>query len=354
MNTEAAPADRPEIIDDTALVAAWLKPEDGKSDEPWKARTNYASKIGHPCDRYLTLVRTHGDKAAPPSPRLKAIFKRGRVLESVAVRQLEALGWKTWDHQRKFDLIEKGEVILACKIDCITRSPEGAKLTYVVDHKVVNPHDWEKIPRGWDGYDYLRNAEKPWLRAWPAQAESYMYVQPGVADVGILQLLNAETLLPKTVYIPFEVDYMQEIIDRATSINARVKAVLLKGMSELPPPIDWDEAICGRCELLGVCLPDQLGRTPLELIDDDSFLELVERDRELNARIKLLERQYDTVHGQIRHMIGTRRQVGAGSWLITQKEVHAKAYSVPAKVYDRMDIKSLGPKEQTETVAESA
>src|SRR5258705_3366211 len=308
MESSSVPAERPEIIDDAALVAAWLKPEDGKSDDPWKARTNYASKIGHPCDRYLTLVRTHGDKASPASPRLKAIFKRGRVLEPVAVKQLEALGWKTWDHQRKFDLIEKGEVILACKIDCIARSPEGSKLTYVVDHKVINPHDWERIPRGWDGYEFLRKAEKPWLRAWPAQTEAYMYVQPGVADVGILQLLNVETLLPKTVYVPFEVEYMQEIIDRATAINARVKDVLAKGMSALPPPIDWDEAICGRCELPAVGLPDQIGRTPLELIDDDSFVDLVALDRELNGKKKEIEREYDKGHEQIRHMIGTRRQ----------------------------------------------
>lgn len=340
---------RPEIIDDQAVAEAWLKPEEGRDENPRKARTNYASKIGHPCDRYLVLLRTHGDKAAPPSQRLRAIFKRGRVLEPVAVRQLEKSGWRVWDEQRAFDVVEKGEVILACKIDCIAKSPETG-IVYVVDHKVCNPHDWEKIPRGWDGYDYLKESPKPWLRAWPAQIQSYMYVHPGVTDpVGLLHLLNAETLLPKTVYVPFDVEYMQWILDRSIRINAQAKAVMVDGMVALPPPIDWDDAVCGRCELLGTCLPDQLGRTPLELIEDDSFIDLVKEDRELSKQKGEIEKRYKLIHDRVKHMVGDRKEVAAGPFWITQKEIAVREYTVAAKTQVRMDIKELAPKEAVES-----
>lgn len=343
-----------EIIDDQACAEDWLRREDGGNDEPRKDRVNHASKIGHPCDRYLVLRRTHGDKAAPPSFRLRAIFKRGRVLEQpIAVQQLIRHGWRVWDEQRTFDIIEKGEVILSARIDCLGKPP-GSERTYVIDHKIVNPHDWGKIPRGWDGYDFLRNSSKPWLRAWPAQVQSYMYAHPGSAEVGLLQLVNAETLLPKFVYVPFDVEYMQWIIDRSLMVNARTKAVLLSGMKELPPPIDWDETVCGRCEMLGTCLPDQLGRTPLELIEDDSFVELVAEDRELSKQKGEIEKRYKLIHDRVKHMVGDRREVAAGPYWITQKEIAVKEYVVAARTQMRMDIKEIAPKQADRSAEEVA
>jgi hypothetical protein len=86
---------------------------------------------------------------------------------------------------------------MTAHIDCLAKPPDSSN-TYVVDHKIVNSHDWEKIPRGWGGYDFLLASEKPWLHAWPAQLTCYMYAHPGAADVGLLQLINSETLLPSS------------------------------------------------------------------------------------------------------------------------------------------------------------
>lgn len=332
---------RPEIIDDAAVAEAWLKPEDGRDDNPRKARVNYASKIGHPCDRYLVLMRTHGDKAAPPSQRLKAIFKRGRVLEQpIAVKQLIQYGGRVWDEQRQFDVEEDGEVLFTAKIDCLYKPPDS-KNTYVVDHKIVNPFDWEKIPRGWDGYEYLKNSEKPWLRAWPAQSMGYMWAHPGSEMVGLLQLIAADTLLPKFVYIPFDAEYLQWILDRAKRINERTKAVLAKGLGELPPPVEYTENLCGRCELLGICLPDQTGRTPLQLIQDQDFEDLVTLDRELNAKKSAIEKEYNDVHSQVKRAIGDHKEIVVGDWWLTQKTIQVKEYTVAAKTQTRLDIKPL-------------
>jgi len=300
------------------------------------------------------LLRTHGEKATPPSQYLLEIFKRGDVLEQpVAVQQLIAAKWRVWDEQRTFYVVEKGKTLLSCRIDCLAKPPDSDQ-TYVTDHKVLNPYDWEKIPRGWDGYQFLRESPKPWLHSYPAQIMSYMYAHPGSAETGLLQLINALTLRSKFVYIPFDVDYMQEILDRAIRINGDVEQVELHGMRALPFPIDWDEAVCGRCPLLSVCLPDQLGRTPLELIDDDSFVELLEEDRDLNAKKGAIEKQYKLVHDRVKHMVGDRKQVAAGHFVITQKEIQYKEYTVAARVQVRMDIKDLNPKHVDADVEESA
>lgn len=345
---------RLEIVNDQAVIDAWLKPEEGRDDAPRKDRVNHASKIGHPCDRYLVLRRTHGDKSAPPSERLKAIFKRGRVLEQpVAVQQLLRAGWRVWDEQRQFDIVEKGKIILSATIDCLGKPPDSTN-TYVVDHKIVNPHDWDKIPRGWDGYDYLRESTKPWLRAWPAQIESYMYAHPGSAEVGLLQLIAADTLIPKFVYVPWDPEYMQSIIDRATMVNERAEAVLRSGMSELPPPIDWTENVCGRCELLGVCLPDQTGRTPLQLIEDEDFLELVSLDRDLAARKSALEKEYEDVHDRLKRAVGDHKEIVTGDWWITQKTITVRPKPNPDPkpyTYQKLDIKRLKVSQVDEEVA---
>jgi hypothetical protein len=336
--------DRPEIINDAAVAEAWLAK---RRWPPRKDRVNHASKIGHPCDRYLTLRRTHGDLAAPPSLALEAIFARGEFFESLAVAQLEAAGWKVWDQQKVFDLIENGEVLLSCRMDCLSKPPDSP-LTYVVDHKTVNPHDWAKIPRGWDGYEYLKASEKPWLRAWPAQLTTYMYVHPGSAEVGLLQLINPEVPLPKFVYVPFDAEYMQSIIDRARRVNEYAKAVMAAGMLALPKPIDWSESVCGRCELLGVCLPDQMGRSTLELLEDPAAEELVAQDRELAARLSEVKREYDAIHDRVKHLVGDREEVVIGNFWITQKEVNVKERLQKAYSYKRMDVKPLVAGEQKE------
>lgn len=346
---------RPEIVDDDAVNAAWL---DQGNYEPFKDRVNHASKIGHPCDRFLVLRRTHGDKAAPPSLRLKAIFRRGNVLEQpIAVEQLKLADWRVWDEQRRFDIVEKGQVLLSCKIDALIQRPpvgvwkDAERPTYVVDHKIVNPHDWEKIPRGWEGFDYLRQSAKPWLHAWPAQVESYMYAHSGSAEVGLLQLINAETLLSKFVYVPFDVDYMQEILDRCIRLNGYTDAVLREGLGALPPPIEWSESVCGRCELLGICMPDQTGRVPLQLMEDDSFDELVALDRELAAKKSALEKEYEAVHDRVRHAIGDNREIATPNWWITQKEIKVNPKPREPYSYMRMDIKPLRQPEVKEEVA---
>ena len=343
---------RPEIIDDEAVAESWLRREDGGSDEPRKDRVNHASKIGHPCDRYLVLKRTHGDKATPPSQFLRAIFARGRVLEQpVAVRQLIKHGWRVWDEQRGFDVIEKGEVVLSAHIDCLAKPPDSSN-TYVVDHKIVNEHDWAKIPRGYEGYEYLKASEKPWLHAWPAQLTAYMYAHPGAADVGLLQLINATTLLPKFVYVPFDYNYMQELLDRATAVNASAKAVMNYGMRNLPDPIPYDEAVCGRCELRGVCLPDVIAnRPPIELIEDGSFIELLQEDRELSRQKGEIEKQYKKVHDRVKFMVGERKELVAGPYWITQQEITIGPKQVKGYSYLRMDIKPLQAEKNEEATA---
>lgn len=338
--------ERTEIINDQQVAEAWLKKNDYP---PRKDRVTHASRVGHVCDRYLVLRRTHGDQAAPPSLRLRAIFRRGLYFEKLAVEQLEAAGWKTWDQQRAFDLVEGGEVLLTGRMDCLAKSPT-TDLTHICDHKTLNPHDWERIPSGWAGYDYLKTAEKWWLRSWLAQVMSYMYVHPGAADVGLLQLINPEVPLPKFIPVEFDAAYMQTLIDRCHAVNRWTKAVMAQGMEALPDPIEYG-SVCERCELLGVCLPDQAGRTPLELVDAPDAIDLVTQDRELSTKMNAIKKEYDAVHDRVKRLVGDREEIVVGDYWITKKTVNVKERIQKAYSYDMLQIKPLKAGEQTEESA---
>jgi hypothetical protein len=143
------------------------------------------------------------------------------------------------------------------------------------------------------------------------------------------------------VYVPWVAEYMQELLERATAINASAKAVMNYGMKNLPDPIPYDEAVCGRCEMRGICLPDLIANRPIELIEDGSFIELLREDRELAKQKSEIENRYKKVHDRVKFMVGERREVVAGPYWITQKEINVSPKPTKAYSYLRMDIKPL-------------
>jgi hypothetical protein len=326
------------LVDVERIKDAWLKGQRDRVTEPKPQYVNWISGAGDPCDRRLVLQRTHWQHSSPPSEYLQAIFERGNIAEDAIGReQMRRAGYVMMGPQR-FQVEEGGEVLWSGRTDDSVIDPRMGPdpPVFAWECKFVNTHVWKSLNTL---EDILRH-KSPWVRSLPGQLTLYVYAK-GTHEAGILYLIDSETWLPKVIEVPLDFAYAQELIDRGKRINAHV------ALKELPPPIEWSDAICGRCRMLHICLPDQI-RTAggFQIWQTPGMLEKLNRREELAAEMKPIKEEFDEIDSHVKHIFKAAEgtQFAVGDFMVSKSERNVKGYTVEPRVDTIVQVKRVGAK----------
>lgn len=317
----------PEILPD---VTGQIKAAIEKEIKIFPPTSNWASRIGHPCMRYLVHSRLDWDKTPKISVEKKMMFDLGHVLEQhVAKIYLEKAGYKIVEMDRAVQDEPSGllrRVKLHGKLDFVCQDPNGWE--FPVECKGVHPNTWNAV----DSIEDLLFAKHVWTRQYPGQLMVYLLGK--AYPIGMFIMINKVTAEPKHIWLHQDYTYAEELIQKAEKVNAFVDA------GTYPDRINYDESICGRCDFAEVCLPDLL-RSESEVIIDEDFINMLE-ERE---RLKPAAKRYEEVDEAAKKRVRNLPRVIAGNFAIFGKEVVRKNYArgpeIEPTVGWKVDIKRL-------------
>ena len=291
--------------------------------------SNWASKIGHPCARYLVHARLDWDKTIPITVEKKMLFDLGHVFErNVAKVYLEKAGFEIVEMDRPVQSEGSGllkRVKIHGKLDFICRD-EKTKFEFPVEVKSASPHIWEAV----DDIEGMLMSKHFWIRQYPAQLMVYLLGKN--YEVGLFLMINKVSGEPKAIWIHQDYTYAEELIKKAEMVNKHVEA------GTYPDRINYDESVCGKCDFATLCLKD-IVRTEADILDDPDLIEKLEERESL----KPAHKRYEEVDRDVKKQLKGIKKGLAGDFMILGKTVVRDAYTVNASEYFKTDIKKLTP-----------
>lgn len=328
-----------------------------RARKPRPITTNHPHSAGHPCYRYLILLRVAWRLQAPMMDPVKAaLFEEGHHQEQALVTDLRAIGLYLVALQKVPIALPELEIV--GEIDFCVRRGNGPG--YVADVKAVSPGIFRAIRTA----DDLVGHRRHWVRQWLVQLLLYikglahMNPVPDWLHLGyaLLILKDKTTGDINPVVIPWMQDLYDHTADRLRWINAQVKAIEAVQTTH-PTHLFSDDPIwlrsnlpavligslatdaCPGCGFLHFCAGElSMPVDQVAILDDpdlEGFLELREEHRanhlkyeEADADVKgLLHRLKITLgpHGKAYFIVG--------SFLVTASQAHPKG-KTPYFTYD--------------------
>ena len=191
-----------------------------------------------------------------------------------------------------------------------------------VEVKSISPFEFDKL----NCFDDFVNNKKPFIRAYAAQIQLYMY--QFAKPYGFFALINKLTGEIKFIRIDLDYEYCEKVLQKAEYIN--------KCLAEKTMPEACDEiGFCDHCDLQHIC--GQVKRIPADVELDDELENLINRKEELKAA----KAEYEAVDKEIKARVGEREKVITGTYLIERKSFVKKEYTVPESTQYRISIKRL-------------
>lgn len=247
------------------LEALLPKLEEARAFESkqWPVRSNYASKIGHTCERYLYYLRHDWEKADKKD--WKGIGILGNLLASWWSRYMSEKGYiLTHGEVSLNDEIAK-KYQIGGRIDGrIGWGSDTKPLLY--EFKTMNERYYSMV----NTYEDFKDSKADWIKGYPAQLQIYMLSEN--EEAGLFILCNKATLEWKAIPVYLDYEYTEWLLQRVARVN---KA----NDSGTPPERISYCKTCERCEFKKICLPDIVNEE-LPLIDNDDLeLKLLEREK---------------------------------------------------------------------------
>lgn len=293
--TTTNPSDLPNVAGEVIEAAA------GRV-RAFPPRSNWASMIGHECERYLVWARTRWQTKAAIDGRKKLLFEGSKLIEITARDQLEGAGYQIIRDQEYFDW---PQFQIGGKTDgMLTRRIGGNGDLWPLEIKGMQPFEWDKI----DSVGAMLRSDKPWTRRYPHQMLAYLWMSE--KPVGLFYLVNKTSYEPREIWVRLEdhLDEMEACLKKIERVNTHIAAGLE------PEPMLYDEAVCGRCDFGHLCLPDRDWGPGVEVIDEEQlaadvarYLELRPQGTEYNAMDKKIKDQMKKAvpDGQAVKLVGT-------------------------------------------------
>lgn len=223
-----------------ALVPHLTEAQEFKRRPPVCAPNNWASKMGHICERYLYYIRVDGDKATKKD--WKGIADRGNVMADWWKREMIGKGFKVIHDQLPLSDKLTKQYKISGRIDGRVGKGEIRPLLY--EFKSMN--DWAyKSINDWNDFS---ESKSWWVRGYPAQIQLYLLDQN--EEGGLMVLMNAQTWEWKVIPVYLDLGYCEYLLNRAERVNKAVNS------ENAPERIGYDSKICGQCEFAHICLPD--------------------------------------------------------------------------------------------------
>lgn len=277
-----------------------------------------ASRLGHPCERYLYLLIKNWQEQKPHDVGLQHIFDLGNSIEEYAIARLKEAGYECITPTVRSWKIEKP--LITGREDIRIKDENGELLP--VEIKGLSPQEWAKL----DKIEDFLNSKKHYVRGYPTQLFVYMYKFE--KEHGLFVLVNKLTGEIKVIDVYMDYEYGEQCLQKAERIY--------KALETNTPPDSCDDAsVCEQCNLQHIC--GQVKRVPADVELDDELENLINRKEELKAA----KAEYEAVDKEIKERIGEREKVITGTYLIERKSFTKKAFTVPESIQYRISIKRL-------------
>ena len=283
--------------------------------KPWKARGNYCSTLGHPCNRKLYNDRDHGDLALPYSIRTLMIFEEGNLHEPALLRQLGEAGVVVVQQQCPF---EDKSLSIFGKIDAMVKD-NGAGLI-PLEIKTCSPRAFDKF----HSIDDIREADKYYYRGWVTQMLLYLYLTEH--ESGLILLKNKATGEVRQIEVNLDDQGLQAVenaLQRAKKINNAIDTGLQ------PEAIPYDRSLCGECGYRIECWGEEEKFGPgTKDIPEGELLTILDERATLEESRSRYEKLDKTAKDMIKAARVERATIG-GRWFCevmqTIREVPARA-----------------------------
>ncbi len=321
---------------ETALTpegfAAVLREQLEGEIQVYPARAWYPSSIGHPCDRFLVWNFTKWQEKARHGWVLQSIFDEGHLHQPAMYRRLEQMGFdivRESDRPTQYTL--RNGARISGRLDGKLRGFRGQRYQplRVLEIKSASPHTWERL----DSIEDIRQAPEHYIRNYADQGFIYSLLED--LPAGAIVLKNKLTGVPKV--IPYEIDYARagELLERVERLQPMVDR------KEDPPPIPYDDRICGDCPFEKLCYPPKSYGDGVVVIEDAGLVEMLDEREQFKGARDRYEAADKAVKAKLKRE-GVRDAI-AGPWHIEAKDRNVKGYTVEPRVDTVFSIERLEP-----------
>lgn len=288
------------MITPDAFEAA-LKESFEKEIKVYPARSNWPSNAGHPCTRFLVWRRTRYQEMTQHDAGLQSVFDEGREHQQKIFDRLTKMGFEIVETDRPFEYAG-----YSGRIDGKIKSFRGERFDkpLPIEVKTCSPWTFDKLHTEED----IIKAKEHYVRGYQHQLNLYMLMDN--VEQGAYIFKNKVTGWLKLIPATLDWALADSLVKRSKEIDEMVGAYID------PPPIGYDDGICGRCGFLSNCYPPRDFGEGAELIIDQDFLDALARHQEL----KPLKSEYDALDDVISKRVKNRPLVLAGEWIIEGKE----------------------------------
>lgn len=288
--------------------------------------SNRASEIGHPCEKYLVLMRTRWEEKTLHDVNLQFIFNEGNLHEDSVIRTLQNAGIQIIEQQRAFEW----------KKYRITGHVDGK---IIIDNKAIPLEIKSMSPYMFDSINSVKDlldGKYAYLKKYPAQLTLYMLMDD--KDEALFLFKNKVNGQLKEIPMTLDYEYGERLLKKVERINAHVEN------NTLPEPIDWDEYTCGGCGFNHICLPE-VRRTAIDFTDNKELENKLKRRDELKISVS----EYDKLDKDIKDCLKEKEKVVVGDYLILGKwiEKNMSAKEAYVQKYWQTKINNLNKGGQT-------
>lgn len=278
-----------------------------------------ASRLGHPCERYLYLLIKNWQDVKPYDVGLQHVFDLGNSIETYTIARLKEAGFECITPTVRSWKIDKP--LITGREDVRIKDPETGEL-YPVEIKGLSPNEFPKL----NSVEDFLNSKKHYVRGYPTQLFVYMYYFG--KEKGYFVITNKLTGEIKPIEVQLDYAFGEECLQKAERIYKAIE-------TNTPPESCDDISVCEQCNLQHIC--GQVKRVPTDIELDDELENLINRKNELAAA----HSEYEEVDKQIKERVGEREKVIIGTYVVVRKAFQKKEYTVPASTQYRLTIKRL-------------
>ena len=300
--------------------------------QSYPVRSNWCSKLGHPCERQAVHNRADWDRREKHSSTTEMMYQGGKVMEKYVARvYLQKAGYDIVEEDRPIDTEKSGtlrKLQISGRLDFVIRKP-GDPREFPVEVKSMNQWDFEKI----NSVEDMILSTKPWQRAYPAQLMLYLFGKD--TETGLFLLINKANYEPKAVWCQLDYQYVENLLQKAGRVNKHLAD------GTYPDRIEYDDKICGRCEYAPVCLENYM-RTEAKIMTDPQIEDKLDEMEFLKGKAKPLNDRLEEVKEELKRVFDGIEKAVVGKWMAVGKLVKRAGFTVEPKEYWQTSYKKLG------------
>lgn len=262
----SSPSERAQDVD---RLVGILRDHQGFERQVYPVTSNWASKLGHVCERHLYYMRNDWDKAEQRD--WKGVGLRGNLIADWWKRYMMGKGFNCIHDQMPLSKELREKYQISGKIDGRIGWAGIAPVLY--EFKTMMEYTFKTV----NSYLDIVNSRVPYIRMYAAQIQVYLY--DNNEEAGLFILCNPITLEWKAIPVLLDRAYCEWLLAKAERINAAF------GDKNAPDRIPYEAGICGKCQFAHICLPGKQN-AGVKLMSSSRLKEVLDTIKETDEAAK--------------------------------------------------------------------